>query len=993
MSERFGKSVAPERSLAWPVCASRTAAALVAAVAVAVLIGWQFDVEWLKRMLPSLVAMNPATTVAFLLAGASLWLLTGLEPTPRARRIAIALAGAVALLGLLKLLAYLGGWDIVIDRLLYASRLDEGGPVTSTGVTVPNRMAPNTAALFALTGVGLILSGLPSHWERLAGKVAGLAVALLAIVAIIGYLSDVTSLYRPTAYIPIALHTAGAFLLLAVGLTLLGVKPGGDAASDRRLVRIVENNITAGFAAALFLVAVIGIVSYASIRDFAGDSRLNEHTRQVITTVAELASHIKDVDAGARGFVITGDETFLEPYHAAAAHVLPKYAQLQSLTVDNPEQQDRLAELSPLIEGKLTFLEQVIETRRRDGFEAAQRMIASGEGEQQMDRVRVVLSQMRNREHDLLAVRSRSTASSAGVAVTVITVGSLLAFALVTGSGWLIRKDIAMRRLAEADLRRTRDAAEAANQAKSQFLANMSHEIRTPMTAIIGYADLLLDTRQNDSDRLNYVNTIRRNGEHLLTLINDILDLSKIEAGKAAVERVPCSPCRIISDVTSLMRVRASEKNLVFEVLSHGPLPETIQSDPTRLRQILINLIGNAIKFTDAGWVRLHVRIEPDETGRELLRFDVIDTGIGMTEEQMGKLFRPFDQADCSTTRRFGGTGLGLSICKPLAEKLGGRIAVDSAPDRGSTFTIWIDPGPLDDVTRLSACTEAVEADPPSTPEDLPLPALHGRILLVDDGVDNRQLLSVYLRQAGASVALAEDGQAGCEKALAAMADDKPYDLVLMDMQMPVLDGYGATARLRAKGYTGPIIALTAHAMAEDRIKCLQSGCTDYLTKPIRRVQLLQALAEHLGLDEVDASERVAERADRGAAGGEASPTSERAMEGAIRPEGLDDSVQPFLEAYIRHLPDHVAQLQALLEQKETEPLAELVHKLKGTGGLYGLMPITEAAADAEARLRAADSFDGIAEEVNTLIALMRRVEGYDAKREAARRTSANKVT
>ncbi|MEX0745918.1 MAG: CHASE3 domain-containing protein [Phycisphaeraceae bacterium] len=955
---------------------SRITGAAISVVGVVVLMGWQFDLELLKRMLPSLVAMNPATAVAFVFAGVALWLLSSAGRSPFYRRMAFGLAAVVTLIGLAKVLGYLGGWDAFIDRLLFTDRLADGGPVTDDGAIVPNRMAPNTATLFTLAGGALVMMSLPSRRARIAGKLAALVVALLALVAVIGYLSNVTSLYRPTAYIPIALHTAGAFLALGAGVLTLGVKHDSDPALDRRLIRLVENNITTGFVAALFLVAVIGIVAYASIRDFGSSSRLNEHTRDVITGVAELASHLKDVDAGARGFVITGDASFLQPYHAARAKVSPAFTQLGNLTADNNEQQRQMAELLALTERMLSFHQQVIDTRREEGFAAAQQMIVAGRGEQMMDGTRVMLNEMQTRERSLLKIRSESTADSATVAVGVITIGSLLALGLVVGSGWLIRKDIVMRQATEAELRRTRDAAEAANHAKSQFLANMSHEIRTPMTAIIGYADLLLDPRQNDSDRLNYLNTIRRNGEHLLTLINDILDLSKIEAGKAAVERVTCSPCRIISDVASLMRVRATEKNLLFEVVSQTPLPATIQTDPTRLRQVLINLIGNAIKFTDAGWVRLHVQVEPDDTGRELLRFDVIDTGIGMTRDQIDKLFQPFAQADCSTTRRFGGTGLGLSICKPLAEKLGGRIAIDATPDRGSTFSVWIDPGPLENVARVDACIESVETDHPNE-QDAPLPTLRGRILLVDDGLDNRQLLSVYLRQAGAEVALAENGQTGAEKALAALGDDKPYDLVLMDMQMPVLDGYAATARLRARGYERPIIALTAHAMAEDRIKCLNAGCTDYLTKPIRRRPLLEALAEYLGDAPAVTAEnegpRVAAADDKRAAPPPA---------GSLCPEVLDESIQPFIDAFIRSLPGQATQLQAMLVQNDTDQLAELVHKLKGTGGLYGLMPITDMATDAEACLHEGASLEIIASQVDALVAMMRRVEGYDRTRE-----------
>jgi signal transduction histidine kinase len=396
-------------------------------------------------------------------------------------------------------------------------------------------------------------------------------------------------------------------------------------------------------------------------------------------------------------------------------------------------------------------------------------------------------------------------------------------------------------------------AAESATRAKSEFLANMSHEIRTPMTAILGYVDFLAG-QLDQPEHLEALNIIRRNGDHLLTVINDILDLSKIEAGKFQVERRACSPAAVAAEVVSLMRVRARGKGLGLELEFAGPLPETVLTDMARLRQILLNLVGNAVKFTETGSVRIIVRLADRDGLEPRLVYEVVDTGIGITAAQIDSLFRPFQQAEASTSRKFGGTGLGLAISKRLATFLGGDINVRSEPGEGSTFALTIDPGPLAGVALLEHPSEAIAAPAASPARGRPLPRLDCRILLAEDGVDNQRFISFLLKKAGAEVTTVENGRKAMEMALASFPgwgrrhDDLrlPFDVILMDMQMPVMDGYEATRRLRDEGYAGPIIALTAHAMADDRQKCLGAGCDDYATKPIDRAALLNLIAAML---------------------------------------------------------------------------------------------------------------------------------------------------
>lgn len=400
--------------------------------------------------------------------------------------------------------------------------------------------------------------------------------------------------------------------------------------------------------------------------------------------------------------------------------------------------------------------------------------------------------------------------------------------------------------------------ADSATRAKSEFLANMSHEIRTPMTAILGFADLLRDRFRNKShpaseckdcvcseNNLEDINTIFDNGQHLLRIINDILDLSKIEAEKIDIERAACSPVGLINDIKSLMEIRSQAKSLTFEVESIGEMPEVVLCDATRTRQILINLLANAIKFTEMGQVRLTVKMVYDEKKNPFLRFDVIDTGIGISRDQIEKIFTPFEQADTSTSRRFGGTGLGLTISKRLASLLGGDLVLtESTPGKGSTFTLKI----AVEIPKTNECIDPIVLQPKEkTPAKLPSEKirLDCRVLLAEDGLDNQRLISVILKQAGAEVTVAENGMVAFEKAVQAEQEGNPFDVILMDMQMPVMDGYEATRKLRLLAYSRPIIALTAHAMSGDRSKCTAAGCDDYLTKPIEKQSFLSLVAKY----------------------------------------------------------------------------------------------------------------------------------------------------
>jgi two-component system CheB/CheR fusion protein len=406
-----------------------------------------------------------------------------------------------------------------------------------------------------------------------------------------------------------------------------------------------------------------------------------------------------------------------------------------------------------------------------------------------------------------------------------------------------LTSDITEQKQVNVALEEARQAAEQASRVKSDFLANMSHEIRTPMTAIMGYADLL-QAHTKDPDDLVSIEAIRRNGSHLIEIINDILDLSKIEAGMLQVERVRLSPMTLLHETTESLRIRAEARGLSLTFHCEGPLPETILTDRTRLRQILLNLVGNAVKFTHRGEIRVVARVRREE---ERLEIKVIDTGIGIAPDQQARLFEPFTQADGSGTRAYGGTGLGLAISRRLTLLLGGTIAVESVPGRGSTFTVTIATGSLEGVSFTDHQPAAVPA-----PSVAPVRLAGRRVLVVDDRRDMRYLLQSYLEDAGAEVHTAGDGLRALAEVERALSSSQPFDAVVLDMHMPVMDGYAAAGALRGAGHRGRIIALTASAMRGDRERCLAAGCDEYLPKPVDRLKLLRLLAGEPGQDTVD---------------------------------------------------------------------------------------------------------------------------------------------
>lgn len=405
-------------------------------------------------------------------------------------------------------------------------------------------------------------------------------------------------------------------------------------------------------------------------------------------------------------------------------------------------------------------------------------------------------------------------------------------------------RDITERKRAERDLQnsrvelmRARDRAEEANRAKTLFLANMSHEIRTPLTAIIGFTELILNPGRNDEDNIYWGLKIRENSSHLLKIIDDILDYSKMECGAVHIDRTKTDIRKIVNGVKSIFSPQAEKKGIQLKFLVESPIPQYVVTDPVRLKQILLNVIGNAVKFTSQGSVQVAFRMN----AHNHLEVLVSDSGPGFTSEQMDKLYQPFTQVDLAHARKYGGSGLGLALAKRLAVQLGGDITLlHSVPGKGSTFLISIDAGELENTAYIRGID--FEGTMPMLATSSLRSGLHGsRILLVDDSADNRLLISKFLSYAGAEIDLACDAAEGIDKALS-----NRFDIVLMDIQMPEKDGYQATQELRAQGYVKPIIALTAHALKGERERSLQYGCDEHLTKPISQKNLVENLLRYL---------------------------------------------------------------------------------------------------------------------------------------------------
>lgn len=492
------------------------------------------------------------------------------------------------------------------------------------------------------------------------------------------------------------------------------------------------------------------------------------------------------------------------------------------------------------------------------------------------------------------------------------------------------------------ELIKAKDEAQEANRTKSEFLANVSHEIRTPLNGIIGFTDLLLRGGVEPKACKNHLPTIRSSGQHLLRIINDVLDFSKIESGKMTYEVRKCSPHTVLREVVSILRVMAIEKGLDLRCKWEGRIPAEIQTDPARLRQLLMNVVGNAIKFTDTGFVEITASAI-DHPSQPILVIQVQDTGIGIAAEKVEHIFGAFEQVDSSNTRTFGGTGLGLSISREIARRLGGEIAVETAPGEGSTFIISVATGPIEHFMEEEQ-SEALVLEPANTSASQ---LLGRKILVCDDGKTNRELIGLVLEEAGAHVEYAFDGEQGLKRC---MEHFNEFDLVLMDVQMPRMDGLQCVRILRERGWTNPIVALTAHAMQQDQERCLEAGCSHFLSKPINIEELLQVCEEIVPESTEQQAESTPEAeiaSDENNAPISMTGVPEKSK--IISSLPIDDiRFQQIIDKFLQELDKHLGELEEAVENHDAETIARQAHWLRGSAGTVGFYSFSDPATSLE---------------------------------------------
>ena len=558
------------------------------------------------------------------------------------------------------------------------------------------------------------------------------------------------------------------------------------------------------------------------------------HTHEVMHKSQKLLSALQDAETGQRGYLLTLKDSYLEPYYKGKENALKVHNTLTRLTSDNSSQQLRLKEIRYFIDLKMAELEETVKLAKKGDTKGALQIINEDIGKEYMENIRKLISLMTDEENTLLTVRQNDLEDlrSSNIIYIKFIMGFLLAVVMLFLYQAL--KEKLKLKTVIADLEVAKEKADNAVKAKAKFLANMSHEIRTPMTGILGFVEQLAKYEE-DPKRIKQFNIIRNSGKTLLAIINDILDISKIESGKIEIESHPLNIHEVITETTDIFSELIKSKNLTFTKYIDDQIPSCVLGDQVRIKQIIFNLLGNAIKFTPSGG-KVLIEIEYDDSF-SFLHCAVIDTGIGIDKEKLEKIFTPFEQGDATTTRRFGGSGLGLAISSKLIGMMGGKLRVESNVGEGSKFYFHIPLHPCPENDPHERKTQT------NTEENL---LFNGHVLIVDDQEFNRMLLSTILQQYGVTYDVASDGVEALN-----LYHHNVYDAIFMDENMPNMNGIEATKQIRniEKEYSSThtlIIAVTANALIEDQERFLDAGMDDYISKPYSEEDILKVLNKYL---------------------------------------------------------------------------------------------------------------------------------------------------
>jgi signal transduction histidine kinase/DNA-binding response OmpR family regulator len=592
-----------------------------------------------------------------------------------------------------------------------------------------------------------------------------------------------------------------------------------------------------GFGAPIAMLIALSVVSYRTVTTSNAGTAWLLHTHQVLEKCAGLLSATQDIETGYRGFALTGDSRFLAPYQDGLTRVPIGLAAIKMLTVDNQSQRLRIARLTTLLGQEIRFAGQIVQLRRTAGGQDASARIEANDDIQLIENIRNVLNDMQQEETRLLAARQVSADRAFGRVALMMALGILCAIVVLVAAGWLVSRDMIARwnieqtlRKSEESLRIAKNSAEASNEAKSEFLANISHEIRTPMNGVIGMTDLVLDTDLTFEQREN-LRVVQSSASELLAIINDILDFSRMEAGKLELDPIDFDPRDAVGDVANSVALRAHQKGLELIVDVDAAMPDRLNGDVGRLRQILVNLLGNAIKFTSQGEVVLCVKTEAVALQDVAMHVSVRDTGVGIPLDRQKSVFEAFTQVDGSVTRTHGGTGLGLTISSRLVRLMGGQLSVESEPGMGSNFHFTANFGLVQQLAEGAPLRDAVDL------RDL-------QVLVVDDNTTNRRILEEMLLGWHMVPTLVESAHEALATLRAAQQAGKPYNLLLTDVQMPVMDGFTLTEAIKKDAAIAgvTVVMLTSAGRPGDAARCRELGVAAYISKPIRRSQLRSAI-------------------------------------------------------------------------------------------------------------------------------------------------------